>query len=152
MLLAAGAIARAGDSGVIVQEKPLPEVEDYLSWRSGYLTFRDIPLADAVAEFNRYNEQKIFIQDPTRGGDPIQRQGSPDELRRIRASSGGRVPDTRRTRRRPGSFSPKHKPPKGVHPSRNSSVSRVQRRNIRNFHFDLRTFPTRSSRYAQGQH
>lgn len=65
MLLAAGTITRAGDSGVIVQERPLPEVEDYLSWRSGYLTFRDIPLADAVAEFNRYNEQKIFIQDPT---------------------------------------------------------------------------------------
>lgn len=64
MLLAAGAIARAGDSGVIVQEKPLPEVEDYLSWRAGYLTFRDTPLADAVAEFNRYNERKIFIQDP----------------------------------------------------------------------------------------
>jgi len=64
MLLAAGAIARAGDSGVIVQERPLPEVEDYLSWRSGYLTFRDIPLADAVAEFNRYNERKIVIQDP----------------------------------------------------------------------------------------
>jgi transmembrane sensor len=65
MLLAAGTIARAGDSGVIVQEKPLPEVEDYLSWRSGYLTFRDSPLADAVAEFNRYNERKIFIQDPS---------------------------------------------------------------------------------------
>jgi len=65
MLLAAGAIARSGDSGVIVQERPLPEVEDYLSWRSGYLTFRDIPLADAVAEFNRYNERKIFIQDPS---------------------------------------------------------------------------------------
>ena len=65
MLLAAGAIAQTGDSGVIVQKKPLPEVEDYLSWRSGYLTFRDIPLADAVAEFNRYNERKIVIQDPT---------------------------------------------------------------------------------------
>jgi transmembrane sensor len=65
MLLAAGAIARAGDSGVIVQEKSLPEVEDYLSWRSGYLTFRDIPLADAIAEFNRYNERKIVIRDPT---------------------------------------------------------------------------------------
>jgi transmembrane sensor len=65
MLLAAGTIARAGDSGVVVQERPLSEVEDYLSWRSGYLTFRDIPLADAVSEFNRYNERKIFIQDPS---------------------------------------------------------------------------------------
>lgn len=64
MLLAAGTIARAADSGVIVQEKPLPEVEDYLSWRSGYLTFRDLPLAEAIAEFNRYNEQQILIQDP----------------------------------------------------------------------------------------
>jgi transmembrane sensor len=64
-LLAAGTIARAGDSGVVVQEKPLPEVQDFLSWRSGYLTFRDIPLADAIAEFNRYNEQKIFIEDAT---------------------------------------------------------------------------------------
>jgi transmembrane sensor len=65
MLLTAGTITRAGDSGVIVQDRPLPEVEDYLSWRSGYLTFRDIPLADAVVEFNRYNERQIFIQDPT---------------------------------------------------------------------------------------
>jgi transmembrane sensor len=64
MLLTAGAVARAGESGVIVQEKPLTVVEDYLSWRSGYLTFRDIPLADAIAEFNRYNERKIVIQDP----------------------------------------------------------------------------------------
>jgi transmembrane sensor len=64
MLLTAGTVARAGESGVVAQEKPLPEVEDYLSWRSGYLTFRDTPLAEAVAEFNRYNEQKILIQDP----------------------------------------------------------------------------------------
>lgn len=63
MLLVAGTITRAADSGVIVQQKPLTEVEDYLSWRVGYLTFRDIPLADAVAEFNRYNERKIFIRD-----------------------------------------------------------------------------------------
>ncbi|MBL8268609.1 FecR family protein [Steroidobacter sp.] len=63
MLLVAGTITRAADSGVIVQEKPLPEVEDYLSWRLGFLTFRDIPLAEAVAEFNRYNERQIFIQD-----------------------------------------------------------------------------------------
>jgi transmembrane sensor len=30
----------------------------------GYLTFRETPLADAVAEFNRYNEHKIEIADP----------------------------------------------------------------------------------------
>lgn len=64
MLLAAGSIARAGASGLVVQEKPLPEVEDYLSWRAGYLTFRDIPLAEVIGEFNRYNEHKIVIRDP----------------------------------------------------------------------------------------
>lgn len=64
MLLTAGAVARAGASSVIVQEKSLPEVEDLLSWRSGYLTFRDMALKDAITEFNRYNERKIFIRDP----------------------------------------------------------------------------------------
>jgi transmembrane sensor len=63
-LLRAGTIARAGESGVLVQEKSLPEVEEYLSWRMGYLIFREAPLADAVAEFNRYNEQQIVIEDP----------------------------------------------------------------------------------------
>jgi transmembrane sensor len=63
-VLAAGSVARAGDSGVLVQEKPLAEVEDYLSWRSGYVTFHELPLAEAVAEFNRYNERKIVIEDP----------------------------------------------------------------------------------------
>jgi transmembrane sensor len=62
--LAAGAVARASDAGTLVQEKPLPEAEEILSWRSGYLVFRDTTLADAVAEFNRYNEQKLVIEDP----------------------------------------------------------------------------------------
>jgi transmembrane sensor len=60
----AGAIARAGDAGVLVQQKSLPELEDGLSWRNGFLVFRDTPLADAVAEFNRYNTRKIVIEDP----------------------------------------------------------------------------------------
>lgn len=62
--LRAGNIARAGQAGVLVQEKPLPETEEYLSWRDGYVVFRDTPLADAIAEFNRYNTHKIVIQDP----------------------------------------------------------------------------------------
>jgi transmembrane sensor len=64
LLVAAGGFARAGDAGVIIQQHALRDVEDYLSWRTGYLVFRDIRLADAIAEFNRYNERKIFIQDP----------------------------------------------------------------------------------------
>jgi transmembrane sensor len=63
-LLVAGAIARASDAAVLVETTPLQRAEEILSWRSGYLTFDETPLADAVAEFNRYNERKIFIQDP----------------------------------------------------------------------------------------
>lgn len=62
--LAAGSVARASDTGVLVQERPLPEVEEYLSWRAGYVIFRNTALADAVAEFNRYNTRQIVIADP----------------------------------------------------------------------------------------
>lgn len=64
LTLSAGSIARASDAGVLVQETTLPEIENYLSWRTGYLIFRDMALADAVAEFNRYNTRKIVIEDP----------------------------------------------------------------------------------------
>jgi len=64
VMLSAGSVARAQGDSVLVQEKPLPEViDDYLSWRTGYLVFHDVPLAEAVAEFNRYNTRKIEIDD-----------------------------------------------------------------------------------------
>jgi transmembrane sensor len=64
VFLTPGSIARAGESGVLVQRRTLPEAEEQLSWRSGVLMFRDQSLQEAVAEFNRYNERKIVIQDP----------------------------------------------------------------------------------------
>jgi transmembrane sensor len=64
VLLPAGSVARAEADAVLVRNEPLTEIEQHLSWRSGLLTFRDTPLADAVAEFNRYNERKILIEDP----------------------------------------------------------------------------------------
>jgi transmembrane sensor len=66
--ISAGMVARATDEGVLLQSKPLAEAEDYLSWRSGVLVFRDVTLADAVAEFNRYNTRKIIIRDPIIAG------------------------------------------------------------------------------------
>jgi transmembrane sensor len=63
VVLSAGSVARAQGDSVLVQEKPLPEVEEDLSWRNGYLIFHDVPLAEAVAEFNRYNVRKIKIDD-----------------------------------------------------------------------------------------
>jgi transmembrane sensor len=64
MQLQAGSIARAGPDAVLVEEQPISELEQLLSWRTGHLSFDDSPLADAVAEFNRYNTRKIVILDP----------------------------------------------------------------------------------------
>jgi transmembrane sensor len=64
VFLTPGSIARADEAGVLVQRKTLPEAEEQLSWRTGWLMFRDQELADAIAEFNRYNVSKIVIQDP----------------------------------------------------------------------------------------
>jgi transmembrane sensor len=63
--LAAGAIARTAKSDVLVQERSAPDAEQLLSWRNGYLVFEATPLADAVAEFNRYSARKIVIDDPS---------------------------------------------------------------------------------------
>jgi transmembrane sensor len=63
-LLPAGSVAHAVDAGVLVQEESPARVEESLSWRSGILVFHDITLADAVAEFNRYNTRQIVIEDP----------------------------------------------------------------------------------------
>jgi transmembrane sensor len=65
VFLTPGDVASASDDGVVVEQKPLAEAEANLTWRQGYLTFRDTSLADAIAEFNRYNAHKIAIADPT---------------------------------------------------------------------------------------
>jgi transmembrane sensor len=64
MQLQAGSIARAGPDAVLVEEQPISELEELLSWRTGRLSFDDSPLADAVAELNRYNTHRIVIVDP----------------------------------------------------------------------------------------
>jgi transmembrane sensor len=62
--LTAGSIAFARDGDVLVHKESVRQAEDMVSWRKGYLTFRDTSLADAVAEFNRYNVRRINIADP----------------------------------------------------------------------------------------
>ena len=64
VVLTAGSVARTANTEVLVHEAAGAEVEELLSWRSGYVVFRDTALADAVAEFNRYNTRKIIIEDP----------------------------------------------------------------------------------------
>ncbi len=63
VLLQAGSIARARRDQVVLEQKPQSELDAALSWRDGFLTFRETTLPDAIAEFNRYNERKIVLRD-----------------------------------------------------------------------------------------
>ncbi|MFT3761290.1 MAG: FecR domain-containing protein [Pseudoxanthomonas sp.] len=63
-LLPAGSIAVAGAGGVLVRSAGIEDAERELDWRSGYLNFRDTPLAEAAAEFNRYSARKLVVADP----------------------------------------------------------------------------------------
>jgi transmembrane sensor len=66
-LLPAGSVALAGPHGVVVQSGTVDDAKQALSWRDGFLAFRDTSLAAAAAEFNRYNARKIVIADPSVG-------------------------------------------------------------------------------------
>jgi transmembrane sensor len=64
-LLPAGSVAQAtGAAQIAAQTGSVAAAEALLSWRSGYIVFHETALADAVAEFNRYNQRKIVIEDP----------------------------------------------------------------------------------------
>lgn len=65
LLLAAGTVASAKNVGVVLEQKPVDSIQEQLTWRTGVLTFHDTPLVEAVAEFNRYNQRQIFIEDPS---------------------------------------------------------------------------------------
>lgn len=66
--LEAGAIAHTLSKKVIVTSHTAPEVQELLAWRRGFLSFHDTPLAEAVAEFNRYNARQIVIADTAIAG------------------------------------------------------------------------------------
>ena len=40
------------------------DTSDALAWQSGILQFRDVTLGEAIAEFNRYSETKLRVDDP----------------------------------------------------------------------------------------
>lgn len=66
-LLPAGSVATASDAGVVVSSGSVQQAEEFLSWRSGFVSFHDTPLAVAATEFNRYNTRKIVIGDASVG-------------------------------------------------------------------------------------
>jgi transmembrane sensor len=64
VLLPPGSVVRSLRDQVTMQQRTVAEVDEALSWRTGFLTFHDTTLADAVAEFNRYSTRKIILEDP----------------------------------------------------------------------------------------
>ena len=64
-LLTPGDVAtRHGGFDVGRRRSRVQELANELSWRHGVLVFDHTTLADAAAEFNRYNREKIVIADP----------------------------------------------------------------------------------------
>jgi transmembrane sensor len=61
VLLKPGEVAVAKADVITVSTEPLGQLTDALAWRRGMLVFRHLALADAAAEFNRYNGRKLVI-------------------------------------------------------------------------------------------
>jgi transmembrane sensor len=62
-VLAPGDVAVATPGKVTIVKAAAQEVTDDLAWRKGRLVFRHATLADAAAEFARYNKQTLTIPD-----------------------------------------------------------------------------------------
>jgi transmembrane sensor len=64
VLVESGHAAVVRDHQVAVRDLGSQEAERLLAWRDGSLAFTRAPLSEVVAEFNRYNERKLLIEDP----------------------------------------------------------------------------------------
>lgn len=58
-----GEVVLCDGSSFLVTPKSMSRVEKELSWRRGLLIFDDTTLSDAAAEFNRYNDLQIKVDD-----------------------------------------------------------------------------------------
>jgi transmembrane sensor len=63
-LASVGDVVLAKGPAILVTPQPIEDVNQQLSWRDGRLAFRQTTLAEAAAEFNRYNRTQIEVTDP----------------------------------------------------------------------------------------
>jgi len=63
--LTPGDVAVATATSLSLVRKPDKALSEELGWRRGVLVFDRTSLADAAAEINRYNTQKLIIEDPS---------------------------------------------------------------------------------------
>lgn len=71
VVLKPGDVALATAASVAVTRRTMPEVANEMAWRRGMLIFDRTTLAEAAAEFNRYNGTKLIIADPAIAGRTI---------------------------------------------------------------------------------
>lgn len=64
VILKPGDVAVATANSLAVSRKPEATLVDQLAWRNDMLAFKYATLAEAAAEFNRYNDTKIVVADP----------------------------------------------------------------------------------------
>jgi transmembrane sensor len=62
-VLKPGDVAVASGGAMSVTKKPSDILKDDLAWQHGEVTFHFTSLAEAAAEFNRYNQKKIVVRD-----------------------------------------------------------------------------------------
>jgi transmembrane sensor len=60
-LVPAGSIAVTETNSTLVTEEAPTTIQAELAWRDGQLIFRNDTLAEAAAEFNRYNDRKLVV-------------------------------------------------------------------------------------------
>ena len=60
-LVPAGSIAVTEPNTTLLTATALVSVQAEMAWRGGQLVFRNDTLAEAAAEFNRYNERKLVV-------------------------------------------------------------------------------------------
>ena len=60
----AGDIAVSENGALLIAQNKPDEVGRELSWRQGLVVFDKATLAEAAAEFNRYNRVQVIIDDP----------------------------------------------------------------------------------------
>lgn len=70
--LGAGSRAFVANNAAIERRPDEPaSVDRALAWRSGKINLVGTPLADAMAEFNRYNRRQLVLVDPALGGEQL---------------------------------------------------------------------------------
>lgn len=65
LMLEAGAEASLQPESALLQQYTPEQITQALDWRQGRLTFKDRPLSEIAAEFNRYHQRQLIVDPAT---------------------------------------------------------------------------------------